>query len=661
MRARRTLIATLAAGALLLPATTAHAAPPPTPVDLGTAVLPPGDGWASYEGPTVPDGKPTVATGTTGGAAADAAQVYVVDTWQELRDALAGKPGGSQTDARTNTVPRIVYVTGTITAFDPAVSCDDYAGQVTVSDTGQPFRMADYIAHFDPAGPWGTAKPSGPLENARVAAAAIQAAQTLQHVGSNVTLVGVGPDAQIVGASMRIRDAHNVIVRNLTISDAYDCFPVWDPTDTAVGNWNSAYDNVSIWTSTSVWVDHNTFDDGTHPHEALPTVFGRPFEVHDGLLDITHGSDLVTVSYNQLDQHDKTELIGSSDSRPQDRGQHRVTIHHNHWIDIGQRAPRVRFGDVHVYDNLYTQTTEGLFQYYWGAGIESSIYAENNAFELAPGVDPGRIITRWAGTQLFETGSTVNGQPTDLLAAFNATAPVPLAPTARWNPADVYDYVLDPVQDVPAIVRAEAGAGVLASGTPVATGAPGTAVVSDDNGRDTGLRDGSYTVTANLWWGQNATVARLYENGALVGAQWLTGTTPHAQTVTFPVAGKVDGTYSYVVELLNPYGTSSSAPHTVRVTDAAPGRAVLSDDNRDGDGSFTVTTNLWWGTNATHYALYRDGALVDEQDLTAATPNRQSATTSVTGLAPGTYRFVAVLSNAAGSTPTAERVVTVRR
>ncbi|WP_421741178.1 hypothetical protein [Cellulomonas sp.] len=660
MRARRTLVVTLAAGALLLPPTTAHASPPPPAVDLGREVLPPGDGWASYEGPTVPDGKPTVATGTTGGADASPSEVYVVDTWQELRDALAGKPGGSQTDARRNVVPRIVYVTGTITAFDPA-ACDAFAAQVTVSDTGQPFRMADYIAHFDPAGPWGRVKPSGPLEDARTAAAAVQAAATLQHVGSNVTLVGVGTDATIVGASMRIRDAHNVIVRNLTLADAYDCFPVWDPTDTAVGNWNSAYDNVSVWTSTSVWVDHNTFDDGDHPHSALPTVYGRPFEVHDGLLDITHGSDLVTVSWNRLDDHDKTELIGSSDSRLQDRGQHRVTLHHNHWTDIGQRAPRVRFGDVHLYDNLYTQTTEGLFQYYWGAGIESSIVAENNAFELAPGVDPARIITRWGGTQLLETGSTVNGQVTDLVAAFNATAPVPLAPTARWSPADVYDYTLDPVQDVPAIVRAGAGAGVLVSGTPVATAKPGVAVLSDDNGWDTGLHDGSYTVTATLWWGQNATVARLYENGVLVGAQWLTGTTPHRQTVAFPVTGKVDGSYTYVVELLNPYGTSTSRPRTVVVTDSAPGRAVLSDDNRDGDGSFTVTSTLWWGTNATHYALYRDGVLVDEQSLTAASPQRQTVRTAVTGLAPGSYAFVAVLSNGAGSTSTAERVVTVRR
>ncbi|MBO3103665.1 pectate lyase family protein [Cellulomonas fengjieae] len=658
MRVRRTAVVTLAAAALLLPATTAHGSP--APVDLGREVLPPGDGWASYAGPTAPDGKPTVATGTTGGADAAAAEVYVVDTWQELRDALAGAPGGSQTDARRNVVPRIIYVHGTITAFEPS-ACESFGAQVTVSDTGRPFRMADYIAHFDPAGPWGRVKPSGPLEDARVAAAAVQAAQTLQHVGSNVTLVGVGDDARIVGASLRIRDAHNVIVRNLTIADAYDCFPAWDPTDGTAGNWNSAYDNVSVWTSTSVWVDHNTFDDGDHPHSALPTVYGRPFEVHDGLLDLTHGSDLVTVSYNRFQDHDKTELIGSSDSRPQDRGQHRVTLHHNHWIDIGQRAPRVRFGDVHLYDNLYTQTTEGLFQYYWGAGIESSIVAENNAFELAPGVDPGRIITRWAGSQLLERGSTVNGQPTDLLAAFNATAPVPLAPTARWNPADVYDYTLDPVRDVPALVRAQAGAGVLRSGTPVATTAPGVAALTDDNGWDTGLRDGSYTVTANLWWGQNATVARLYENGVLVDARWLTGTTPHRQTVSFPVAGRGDGTYSYVVELLNPYGTSMSRPHAVVVSDAAPGRAVLSDDNRDGDGSFTLSSTLWWGTNATHYTLYRDGQVVDEQELTAATPRRQTVRTDVSGLAPGTYRFVAVLSNDAGSTPTGERVITVRR
>ncbi len=357
-------------------------------------MIAPGDGWASWSGPTYPERVQRLAEPVTGGSAADPAQVYVVDDWQELRDALAGVPGGSQNDARYNQVPRIVYVTGTLDPWlrpdGTRLTCDDIASQVTVAGSGAPFDMDDYIAAFGPG-----VDPSGPLEQARVEAAALQAKLTLQHIGSNVTLVGVGDDARVVGASLRIRDAHNVIVRNLTLSDAYDCFPQWDAGDSG-GNWNSAYDNLSVWTSTSVWVDHNTFDDGDHPATSLDTVYGRPFEVHDGLLDVTHGSDLVTMSWNWFQHHDKTDIIGSSDSRTQDRGQHRVTQHHNRWTDIGQRAPRVRFGDVHVYNNLYEQTDattaasspgSPFFQYFWGAGRESSIVAESNAVELARSVE----------------------------------------------------------------------------------------------------------------------------------------------------------------------------------------------------------------------------------------------------------------------------------
>ena len=38
----------------------------------------------------------------------------------------------------------------------------------------------------------------------------------------------------------------NVIVRNLTFLDTADCFPEWSPTDGATGNWNAAYDSISI-------------------------------------------------------------------------------------------------------------------------------------------------------------------------------------------------------------------------------------------------------------------------------------------------------------------------------------------------------------------------------------------------------------------------------
>lgn len=441
--------------------------------DLGRETIAPHDGWASWSGPTFPEGVERQAAPTTGGAAAEPAEVYEVDTWQELRDALAGREGGSQNDARYNQTPRIVYVTGPIDAFADAdgtrLTCEDFAAQVTVAGTGEPFSMDDYIAHYDPSGPWGWADPAGPLEEARVRAASVQAARTQQHVGSNVTIVGVGDDARISGANLRVRDAHNVILRNLRFSDGYDCFPQWDPGDGDAGNWNSAYDNVSLWTSTSVWVDHSTFDDGAHPAGSLPIVFGRPFEVHDGLLDITHGSDLVTVSYNEFLSHDKTMLIGSSDSRLQDRGQHRVTLHHNYWQDIGQRAPRVRFGDVHVYNNYYRQTRRQAadsFQYYWGAGKESSLVIENNAVSLARGTDPALVVGAYGGTMLSESGTLLNGRRADLLAAYNATAATPLADEARWTPSGAYRYRLLPAAAVPWVVPATAGTGVLDSDLP---------------------------------------------------------------------------------------------------------------------------------------------------------------------------------------------------
>jgi len=670
---RRTLphlaIVTVTALALTATATSGAAADraggphPAEVVDLGTQTLAPGDGWASWSGTTRPDGRVVQADGTTGGAAATADQVYVVDTWTELRDALGGRPGSSGTTARTVTEPRIVYVRGTIDAFErpdgTRLTCDDLAAQVPVAGTGLPFGMADYIRHFDPAGPWGRVDPSGPLEDARSAAAAVQARQTQQHVGSNVTLVGVGTDARVVGANLRVRDASNVIVRNLTLSDAYDCFPQWDPGDTDAGNWNSAYDNLSVWASTSVWADHLTLDDGEHPPASLDTVYGRPYEVHDGLLDITHGSDLVTVSWNHFDDHDKTSLVGSSDSRTQDRGQHRVTYHHNLWTDIGQRAPRVRFGDVHVYNNVYEQSRAAGYTYFLGAGVESSVVAEQNVFDLAPGIDPASVVTAWKGTMLRDHGSLVRGAPFDLVAAFNATSPTPLADEARWTPGDHYTPHVQPAADVADAVRAGAGA-TLHSGAPGTSAAPDAPRLSDDNGWDTGLHDGSFTLTSDLWWGQNATVLRLLENDVLIDARRVEARTPAAQRTQFALTGRPDGTYTYVVEALNPWGTTRSAPHTVTVRDAAPGAPLLTTSTA-ADGTVVVTATLWWGTNATEYDLTAGGVEVDRQQLEPRSPQRQTVTTSTTGWAPGTHTVVATFHNAAGATSSLPLEVVVGR
>ena len=71
-------------------------------------------------------------------------------------------------------------------------------------------------------------------------------------------------------------------------------------------------------------------------------------------------------------------ITGSSDSASADRGKLRVTLHHNYFDNIGQRAPRVRFGQVHVYNNVYKIVNNDHYVYTWGVGVESQVYAEKN-------------------------------------------------------------------------------------------------------------------------------------------------------------------------------------------------------------------------------------------------------------------------------------------
>lgn len=190
---------------------------------------------------------------------------------------------------------------------------------------------------------------------------------------------------------------------------------------------------------------------------------------------------------------------------------------------------------------------------------------------------------------------------------------------------------------------------------------PGRGILSHDNGWDTGLQDGAYTVRMNLWWGENATAFRLYENDVLVATVPLTYGGVGAQSATVPVSGKSDGTYLYTGELVNSKGATAVQPVTVTVTQAKPATPVLSHDNWDADGAYTVTANLWWGTNATSYRFYENGALVAEGALTAATPNAQSAALAVAGKAKGAYDYRVEFVNAAGSTSSAGLRVTVTK
>ncbi|SDY09920.1 pectate lyase [Micromonospora pattaloongensis] len=409
---------------------------------LGRQALPANDGWGAA-GP-----------GTTGGAAAAADRVRVVATRAELVAALGGDNATNMTDA----TPKIIYVKGVVDGFEDAdgalLSCDDLA------DPG--YSLDAYLAAYDPA-VWGRVAPSGPLEQARLRSVANQTRQTQINVGPNTTIIGLR-GATLTGLTLMIDGADNVIVRNLTFVDARDCFPAWTPTDGDAGAWNSQYDQISVRRSENVWLDHNTFTDGDNPDRAQPRYFGRPYQVHDGSADITHTASYVTVSYNTFGARDKTMLIGSSNTVGPDVDRLKVTLHHNLFDGSFQRLPRVRFGQVDIYNNYYKLYGES-FSYAWGVGVQSAIHAENNAFALGAGITPADLIYDWGGTAITEKGSWVgqSGQrpgPVDVLAAYNAAHDPDLGADSGWTPT-LRSGPLLPAAVVPLAVTALAGAGRL--------------------------------------------------------------------------------------------------------------------------------------------------------------------------------------------------------
>ncbi|MGV8966874.1 MAG: glycosyl hydrolase [Cellulomonas sp.] len=116
--------------------------------------------------------------------------------------------------------------------------------------------------------------------------------------------------------------------------------------------------------------------------------------------------------------------------------------------------------------------------------------------------------------------------------------------------------------------------GIRATDTALPTRAPGRPTLTDDSTRkhesslhESQTHDGDFTLTATLKRGQNATVARFYEDGVLIATHTLTDKTPAKQQTTLAIVGKKPGRYVYTVAFVNEFGETTSRPDTVVVTD----------------------------------------------------------------------------------------------
>jgi pectate lyase len=235
-------------------------------------------------------------------------------------------------------------------------------------------------------------------------------------IGSNTTVLGVGSASGFTGGGLRLKKVTNVVVRNLNISK-----PV------------APADGITVQASTKVWIDHNAFSsDLDH---------GKDY--YDGLLDISHASDYVTVSWNTFKNHYKGSLVGHSDNNAsEDTGHLRVTYHHNWFDQVNSRIPSLRFGTGHFYDN-YVVGAETAVHSRMGA----QMFVQNNVFrdtEVAVTTNRDSDVDGYANL----SGNDLGGAATEISQVGTFTSPP-------------YSYTAEPASTVVASVTSGAGTGKL--------------------------------------------------------------------------------------------------------------------------------------------------------------------------------------------------------
>lgn len=240
-------------------------------------------------------------------------------------------------------------------------------------------------------------------------------------VRANKSIIGVGAGSGLVGIGLSIEHMHpaNVIVQNMNISKVQAS--------------SGDGDAIHVQDADHVWIDHNS----------LSSDLDNGHDFYDGLTDLTHAVDFITVSWNHNFNHFKDSLLGHSDGNAsEDTGHLRITYHHNWYDNTKERHPRIRFGDpVHVYDNYVLNADYGVASTENGGALVQDNVFENvtqACFSASGFADsgPGRLVAQ--NNQLInsgqcETNGTVGSIP--------------------------YTFHLDDVSVVRSTVMAGAGAG----------------------------------------------------------------------------------------------------------------------------------------------------------------------------------------------------------
>ncbi|WP_420075738.1 pectate lyase family protein [Streptomyces sp. JL3001] len=245
---------------------------------------------------------------------------------------------------------------------------------------------------------------------------------------SNVTLVGVGSGAVFDQLGIHIREASNIIIQNVTVRNVKKSGSPTSNGGDAIGMESDVR---------NVWVDHATL-----------LASGGESEGYDGLFDMKDNTQYVTLSYSILRNSGRGGLIGSSES---DLSNGYVTFHHNRYENIDSRAPLLRGGTAHAYNNHYVSLNESGINSRAGAKAK----VDNNYFEDSKDV-LGTFYTDQRGYW------QVSGNVFDNVTwSSPGTENYPAGPNPQSNTtvSIPYSYTLDAAACVPDVVSRTAGAG----------------------------------------------------------------------------------------------------------------------------------------------------------------------------------------------------------
>lgn len=230
-------------------------------------------------------------------------------------------------------------------------------------------------------------------------------------VSSHTSILGVGRGAEIIGGGLHLERVTDVVIRNLTFRDSY-----------VPGDWDGKSDDndndgIRVDTSDHVWIDHCEFA-----------------RLGDGQVDIRKDSTHVTVSWCHLRDHNKTLGVGWTDNVLTT-----LTIHHVRFSNTHQRNGSI---DNVALCHVYNCWLGGSSSYGMASRGASQLLIEHSVFDAVRNPigasDPG---SRVAQNGNLRDGSWGSWEDTGI----------------DDDPADHYEYALDPVDEVRDLLRRHAG------------------------------------------------------------------------------------------------------------------------------------------------------------------------------------------------------------